>query len=721
MFSNTVYADELGVNTHISHVAQGGYGAVATVKASKEAKFGWIRDSIHWGPGGGHGKNAVEAVKGKREVPELMIKTVDDANKKGISVLLVLGYGNALYGGKSATSMPTKDDDEYFNAFIEYVKCVAEAFDGKDVAYEIWNEPNLKGFNAEEASMTEYAQLYIEAREAIKGIDEDAVVLCGAVAGPDTSKIDEILTGVEKYGGIDKIDAFSIHRYSSDMSNPSDVYLYELNNAEKVFDNHGYTGDVWMTETGWYSGSSSNALSDEELAASLIIWSASYDYWLNSNNRGGKYFIYDLKNDGQDESEGEHNFGLLEWDYTPKTGFCAMQSYNRVMHDKKYVSRTFNAKKYFYTYQNEKTGERAYMAHSLRTGYEAYYNNSVTIPTNCDEVHIYNHKGELIETKIKPTGNMSVALSKYPKIIECVNYGSSIEKLDYDDEKNVVNILGIYEHGDNVTITLTSDNNSQSVTARVNESDEFDTFFSVDADGDYTLTVGKEEITALGETEGWASEKITVKRKTTDAFKQSSITDGVVVVNNNGNVTVTANLSDYKIGDEATVLVVPSSVDIKKLKPDEILYVDQIKQSNSSVNFSFEIENDTEGMYSVYIGNTRIDNPQSGDLDAGEVISYLKAADMNLTKTNASRVKASVKLRNFTDKEKPFVIMISQYDDNGSLLCVNSKTYTVPKNTVTNVEYGINAGLHKDVRTISAMVLEDTKSIRPLVPKVELK
>jgi arabinogalactan endo-1,4-beta-galactosidase len=62
--------------------------------------------------------------------------------------------------------------------------------------YQIWHEPNIAPhWGNQHIAPTEYAQLLIEASRAIRSVDDDAVIIAGALA-PTTDRghtaIDEV-------------------------------------------------------------------------------------------------------------------------------------------------------------------------------------------------------------------------------------------------------------------------------------------------------------------------------------------------------------------------------------------------------------------------------------------------------------------------------------------------------------------------------------------------
>ncbi len=727
-FSNVASAAEMGVNTHMAHTTVAGYGPIITTETAKKANFGWIREVFPWGQGSSHSYNAVETTKGERKIPKRMEEAVEEAKKNDLNMLVVLTGGNVNYtlsDGEThpqSNTMPTSADTDYFNGYIEYVKFVAEYMKNEAKmpvrAYEIWNEPNLADMTAN-VDLEEYGKLYVAARNAIHSVDDEAIVLCGAVAGPTNTDVAAILKSVSENGGIDKIDAFSIHEYWEDPENEITGYLSGLNSILPELDQYDYYGPVWMTET----GGATTTYSADELAKLQIRWVSTFEYWLknNASNRDGKtferdgnYFIYDLRNDGTDPTNEQQNFGLVDFDYNPNPSYLTMQRYNQLMSDKEFVSREVSSNKYTYTYNNATTNEKAYVV------YATSGSDSVNVPASGDVMYVYNYKGELIDTKTAPSGTVSIDVDASPKMIECVNYQSTIDSISYDSDKNVVNISGSYEHGDEVSITLTAGEVTQTVKAKV-ENGEFRTFFSPNADGNYTVTVAKEEITALGQSEGWATSNLDVQKNVAD--ESNSIADGAVVVKDGTKITVSASVSNYVAGDSATALVIPKGIDPQTAPADKIVYIGQVKLDNAG--FTFSIDAPAIGEYTVYLSASRATGATDNTVGTAETFQYVRVADMDINEngtnaeTNKAKVKATANLTNFNTEKKNAVFLIAQYAG-GRLLDVKTKSAEVLPNTFRAEPFEFEVDKFDGATTISVLAWDSLSGIRPLAPKVNL-
>src|SRR6185437_4065971 len=130
---------------------------------------------------------------------------------RGMGALWILDYGHPAHGGK----VPRTPED--IAAFGRFAEAAAKHFKGRDVRYEIWNEPNIAQFWSPKPNPREYANLLREAASAIHRGDPAAKVVSGGVSRLDLkflrSAIDPALAadlsaiGVHPYpeGGPEKI------------------------------------------------------------------------------------------------------------------------------------------------------------------------------------------------------------------------------------------------------------------------------------------------------------------------------------------------------------------------------------------------------------------------------------------------------------------------------------------------------------------------------------
>ncbi len=413
VFSISAHAEGIGACTHMAQ----GRSQEQTCAAAVDARLPIVRDEVHWW--------TVEPVKGQLSLPERASWT-ETATQNGIKSLVVLSFGNPIYEFGTATQaeldaggfrdciMPVRDgnpettaDDEYFDAYIRYVDFVSKSLAGKIEAYEIWNEPDIKGFNTKDATGTDYAELLKAAYTTIKQNDPDVTVLGGSIAYR-TDFLDEMM----KAGAGSYMDGLSVHYYLS-KSAPEKRARERLDEYRDVLVKYGY-GEmpVWLTETGW-----ANSNVDEQTQAQYIIRNAVfYDEFLLDYGIEGQYFNYELQNssitsDVLGGEEYENSLGLYRNDFTPKIAAGAVRTFNALTAGKKLTE--LERTKYGFFYQ--KSAYVATYSQSGQTVYTVWAESDFDLKIDLPDAHttIYDMQGNVIEDNVQ-SGTKRISASPSP-------------------------------------------------------------------------------------------------------------------------------------------------------------------------------------------------------------------------------------------------------------------------------------------------------------------
>ncbi len=407
----------IGACTHTSH----GNDINQTFKSAEDTALTWMRDELLWGH--------VEEVKGELKLP-FNASWIDEANKQGIKPLVILAYGNPIYaagqvpqedinkGAFSNCALPvrdgnpkTTDDDEYFDAFIHYVEFISKAMAGKVGVYEIWNEPDIKPFNAKDATAKDYTELLKETYKVIKKNDPDAKIAGGALAFSG-GFLEEML----KAGAGEYMDILSLHYYLGKDA-PEKNARKRLNEKRKILENFGYSDmPIWVTETGW-----ANSDVDEITQAKYIIRNAVlYEDFLLDNGIVGQYISYELHdsnvtNEQLGGADYESSLGLVKYDYTPKIAANAVKIYNNLTADKKLSSFKETKFGFFLT----KSVYTAKFTDGSKTTLviwaDSPKNIKINLPTT--ETVIYDLEGNVTE-KVAQSGTKTISVTDSPVFIE---------------------------------------------------------------------------------------------------------------------------------------------------------------------------------------------------------------------------------------------------------------------------------------------------------------
>ncbi|MEI9974163.1 MAG: hypothetical protein WDO73_20195 [Ignavibacteriota bacterium] len=299
-------APRLGVNIH-------GIDDVRQLDAAHAAGFSFVRADLLW--------RAVERNGQYRFVVADRLVAATEA--RGMGVLWILDYGHPQHGGE----VPRQPDD--IAAFGRFAEAVAAHFRGRNVRYEIWNEPNIDRFWPPHPNPYEYAALARVAVEATHRGNPDAKVAIGGLARIELSFLEDVLAA----GVVG--DAVSVHPYRT--APPETVAGELLLLRAFVTAKLGAKVELWDTEWGYASYDYfSQALGGDGYSAAgrkrqavlgcrevLTVWSLGWS----------QAVWYDIRDDGDDPRNGEKNYGLLDRKYGDKPAMVALRRVMAVASD----------------------------------------------------------------------------------------------------------------------------------------------------------------------------------------------------------------------------------------------------------------------------------------------------------------------------------------------------------------------------------------------------
>lgn len=183
----------LGVNIHFTGKS------VKDIDMIADAGFKFVRMDFFWA--------RVERIKGYYTFGEYD-KLVQSLKSRGIRALFILDYNNPVYGQNWNEGIRSK---ERIQAFARFAAAAAERYKNDNVIWEIWNEPNMKGFWEPAPSPEQYMALLKAVVPALKNADPTAKIIAPALS-PDYNWR-EFLKKCLFLGLLNYIDALSIHPY----------------------------------------------------------------------------------------------------------------------------------------------------------------------------------------------------------------------------------------------------------------------------------------------------------------------------------------------------------------------------------------------------------------------------------------------------------------------------------------------------------------------------
>lgn len=317
----------LGVGTHFG-LNRGDVDKLMDAMVRSDLRS--FRDEIHW--------HLVERTRGEYALPPAgtkIMRAIGAARTHGIAPLLILCYGNSLYGEAYPVSAPAQD------AFARYAEYMARALQGSVRHFEVWNEWNL-GLNSPEGATAKaphhYYRLLQRAHAAIKRGNPDAMVVAGAVEGGGHTSlawIDRLLA----LGGRKYMDALSVHPYlhhAGPQANPERLWDW-FARLDEILQRHGISAGlpIFVTEIGWPTYRGPIGLSEDQAAdyaaRTLLV--------LRTVPSVRGVWWYNLQNDGTDPSAIEHNFGLLAADHRRKPAYQALARVGRLVAGARHATR----------------------------------------------------------------------------------------------------------------------------------------------------------------------------------------------------------------------------------------------------------------------------------------------------------------------------------------------------------------------------------------------
>ncbi|EFA82845.1 hypothetical protein PPL_04540 [Heterostelium album PN500] len=302
----------VGVCTHLMSPPVSLTTVTPPLDAAIGAGLASVRDTPYW--------SSVEFVKGQlTEIYEFNDFMVALQPRTSLSKLFILGNGNQHYnnGQKPQGTNITV-------AFTNYVQWVVNKYKGKVQFYEVWNEWDLDD-PGNPNTATHYMQLANAAIPVIRANDPNAKILGGCITSDGMDQLfgDRVI----QQGLATKVDGLSIHPYNfcGGTDNTPEVWFrwVNLTNTRWTGLRNGVATPLYITEMTWPSSHPSTCGSTLEIQAAYLA----RVYFLARviPNIKGMWW-YDIFDDGVDFYDREHNFGLLDHNWSPKPAYFTMKS-----------------------------------------------------------------------------------------------------------------------------------------------------------------------------------------------------------------------------------------------------------------------------------------------------------------------------------------------------------------------------------------------------------
>lgn len=261
--------------------------------------------------------------------------------KRGLRALYILDYSNSLYeeevtsknpiSGQQHTTTASPQRPESVAAFAQWAGMAAKRFRGRNIIWEIWNEPNIH-FWQPEPDVQQYTTLALATIKAIRAADPEATIVAPATSEFPWAFLEDFF----KSGVLEHLDAVSVHPYRNYTRSPETV-APDYAKLQVLMDRYAPApkqGKIPILSGEWGYATHTKGLSLETQAQFAVR-----QQLVNLLHNVPLSIWYDWKNDGNDPNEREHNFGTVMPDLTPKPAYTAIQTLTRELAGYRIVRR----------------------------------------------------------------------------------------------------------------------------------------------------------------------------------------------------------------------------------------------------------------------------------------------------------------------------------------------------------------------------------------------
>jgi hypothetical protein len=286
------YGQRIGVTMDLTRPAA---VSEAGISAAHSAGASFVRSGLYW--------DWVEPTPGVFDFSNIA-PFVQSLEAKGMGALFVLGHGHPNYDVRTAAGIA---------AFARYAQAAAEHFRGRNVAFEIWNEPNGGEYWFGARNAEQYAALCKAAVAAVHIGNPSAIVSTGGLGYFDFTYLKQELAA----GAAQGANAIGLHAYRP--SEPETLVTSWLSAKLLILGTAMPQLPVWNTEWGYSTDrliGLGNGRSPAFLRrqATMTVRAALTQWALDVP----KYAWHSLFNEGSDPNNPEHNYGLLYTDVNNK-------------------------------------------------------------------------------------------------------------------------------------------------------------------------------------------------------------------------------------------------------------------------------------------------------------------------------------------------------------------------------------------------------------------
>jgi hypothetical protein len=381
--------DGFGVNIHFIRPKAGEVEMIAA------AGFKWVRIDFFW--------DATEHRKGEYNFGDYEY-LMSQLEKHNISAIFILAYTNGLYGGNSIINKEGRI------AYAQWAAAAVDHFKGRGIIWEIWNEPNGDTFWFGHSDVHQYIAMALEAVKAIRNKAQNEIIIGPATSNLDFAFIEECC----KAGLLDYWDAISVHPY---RTAPPESVVTNYNGLKRIISRYAPKDKTIPIISGEWGYSAKWVNFDPIVQGKNLP----REFLSNVMNNIPISIWYDWHDDGPSETDPEHHFGTVKYEYhpennpvyTPKEAYLSAKTMISVLNGYHYVKRiaTNDSNDYIMLFRNGRDLKIAFWTLSP-------HSHQITIPSDKCDFEIINWIGDKNETTSSKDGSLTLTVvNDYPQYI----------------------------------------------------------------------------------------------------------------------------------------------------------------------------------------------------------------------------------------------------------------------------------------------------------------
>lgn len=317
---------------------------LAAFDAATSAGVSFIRADLFW--------DWVETTKGAYNFAAFD-KLVASAESRGLGVLFILAYGNPFYNVKTPAGV---------TAYANFAYAAAARYAGRNVKFEIWNEPDGVTFwGASADPVKEYVTLCNAATAAIKSANPAAKVTTGGLGWFNFDYLKQALT----LGMAKDVEAVGIHGYR--MGQPETIVNDYVKSNWWMQKLTGKTLPIWLTEWGYSVGviPGDGHSAEFRKQQAIMLSRQMLSQWILGME---KAVWFDLVDGGTNPKDTNHNYGLLDASYAEKPSIQSLRTLTSMTKGQKNKGLVADAPAGLHIMKLDNSGKNSFIAWNSLAG-----------------------------------------------------------------------------------------------------------------------------------------------------------------------------------------------------------------------------------------------------------------------------------------------------------------------------------------------------------------